>query len=85
MLQSKQYSEFWYFLDFHVFSSLSDVVRKCLKEVVFLVVPEDTTDNVAGRDKRGIGVEASNARSIGKVTFWIVIAIILSLSIGQLR
>ncbi len=85
MLQSKQYSEFWYFLDFHVFSSLSDAVRKCLKEVAFLVVPEDTTDNGAGRDKRVIRVEAGKARSIIKVAFWIVTAIILSLCIGQLR
>lgn len=84
MLQAKQYSGSWCFFDLHVFSSLPDVLRNCLTELIFFMLPEDTTDNGAGREKSVIKVEASNYRSIGKVVFWIVIAITLSLCIGQL-
>lgn len=85
MLQSKQYSESWQLLDFQVFSSLPDVLRKCLEELIFLVIPEDTTASAADRHQKVRRVQARNTRSIAKVTFWIVIALIFSLSIGQLR
>lgn len=85
MLQPKQYAASWHLFDFHVLSSLPDVLRKCLAGLAFLLIPEDTTDSAAGRDRRVTRVEASNGRSIAKITFWIIMAIILTLSIGQLR
>ena len=85
MLQSKQYAASWHLFDFHLISSLPDVLRKCLAGLVFVLIPEDTTDSAAGRDRRVTRGETSTVHSIAKMMFWIVVAIILSLSIGQLR
>lgn len=85
MLQPKQYAASWHLFDFHVLSSLPDVLRKCLAGLAFLLIPEDTTDSAAGKDRRVTRGEVNTAHSIAKVMFWIVVAILLSIAIGQLR
>ncbi len=84
MLESKQHSAFWYFLDFYLFNPMPALLRKSVGELIFLILPEDTTEKTGPKDKV-IGYEKCNARSISKVVFWIIISITISIAIGQLR
>ncbi|WP_028585296.1 hypothetical protein [Desulfogranum mediterraneum] len=79
MLESKQYAYYWYGLDFSIPRAVRELVKRGLKELAFLLLPEDTS----GQEKMRPGEDT--ARSAFKLVFWAVLAIGISLVLGQLN
>lgn len=85
MLQSKQHSHFGYRANFCVSGSLNDLVKRGLYKLVYLFIPQDTTAET-GRCKNDlIYSETSSIRSVIKSVFWVVVSIMASLALGQLK
>ena len=85
MLESKQNAVIYYFLDFYIPNSINCLVRRGLKELVYLIQPEESTDKAGGWQYEVTGIETSNTRSIIKVVFWLVMSIIISSAVGKLK
>lgn len=60
------------------------MLRKYLGELIYLIIPEDTTDKTEGRSNHCLRLEAANFSSNIKVVFWIAVSIAMSIAIGQL-
>ena len=85
MLESKHHMPFGYVLNLNGFKSFPVLTRKCYRELLYLLMPEDTTIQGGGRRKDAAGLDVSNTRSIIKVLFWVVISITMSMVMGQLK
>lgn len=86
MLESKQYSAFWYFFDCIAAHSFFDSSRKYLQQIVYCFTPEDTTDMTdkpTVADNQLNGLVTCTSRSTLKLVCWIAIA--TSLMLGQLN
>lgn len=85
MLESKQHTHLRYFLDFYIPNPINDLVKRCLMELVYFFLPEDTTDNVGCRQNEVNCLEVSGNRSTFKVVLWVVVSITFALAVGQLK
>lgn len=84
MLESKQHSVFWNFLDFQVHNPVPGLLKYWVTELIFLFSPQDTAGKF-DQGKRKVENQAGNTRGIVKVLFWVIISIVLSLALGQLN
>ncbi len=85
MLESKRHVPFGYILNLNDLKPLPVFLKKWYRELLYLLLPEDSTCQEGGRKKNVPGQEVSSTRSTIKLVFWAVISIIISLAIGQLR
>jgi hypothetical protein len=85
MLVSKQHATFCDFPSFHIPDSINDLAKRGLKELLYLLLPEESFENPGGRKDKTTGLETTNARSIIKGLFWIVVSIGISLAMGNLQ
>lgn len=77
MLESNQHVHFGYLLDFSIPNPINDRVKRGLKELLYLLRPEDTSGAMGFP-------ETNRTHSTIKVVLWVAVAITLSLAIGQL-
>jgi hypothetical protein len=85
MLESKQFAHFGYSPNFYVPKHIKNLVKKGLAEVGLWLLPEDTTDKADPRRNDLTCLKRDNLCNAGKVMFWVVVAIGITLSMGQLK
>lgn len=85
MMESREHTALKAYLEFYFTNSVKDLVKRGLKNLAYLFLPEETIERPRGRQNKTIGFEASKTGSTLKMVFWVVVSIILSLAIGQLK
>lgn len=83
MIGSKQQTHFWHFTSISI-TPISGLLRKVLKELAYLCCPEDTTDNIGHLQTEMTYSKAIGACHVLKGVFWVIVAIVVSVAIGQL-
>lgn len=84
-MESREHAALKAYLEFDFTNSIKDLVKRGLKNLAYLFLPEETIERPRGRKNEAIGFEASKTGSILKMVFWVVMSITLSLAIGQLK
>lgn len=84
-MESNYFTEPRYCFKFYVPNSINELMKRGIKELIFLFLPEDTTENGDYRHSDGINIGVNKTRDKAKVLFWITISVAVTLAIGQLK
>lgn len=83
MIGSKQQTHFLHFPHVSI-SPMSGLLRRVQKELAYLCFPEDTTDNIGHLQTEMTCLKAIETRHAFKGIFWVIVAIVVSVAVGQL-
>ncbi len=78
MMESNQQTQFASFFNYSISKSITDFAKKCILNLVYIFHPEDTLVTVSD-------LADNKTRSTVKVLFWVAVAMVFSLAVGQLK
>lgn len=84
MIESRQYTSYWDLLEIPYLKSLSTFWRRTAEELDYLVTPEDTTEQSESGMEQWLVLPPLQMRGVIKTLFWVVIALAITLLLGQL-
>lgn len=84
MIGSKQQTHFWYFSNVYIITPVSDLFRRCMRELAYLCCPVDTTENIGRRQTEINCSKVIELRPVLKGVFWVIVSIAVPVAIGQL-
>lgn len=85
MLESKQIASFEYYPNLTIRPSLHEQVARWIGDLIFLFLPEDTTDTTDRKVKDSTALPENRIRSTAKSLFWIAASVLFAIGLGQLN
>ncbi len=85
MSELNNYIGSWYYAYIPTLSFIHRLLSNCRDELFYLLLPEDTTEGIVGRQSESTGYTSNNTRAMIKGVFWTIGSIVISLAIGQLN
>lgn len=85
MSDSNSFTQTRYHIKFAFPNSISAFFKKGVEEFIFLILPEDTTENSDRRQSDDLNIPENKIRGTVKLLLWITISVAAALAVGQLK